>query len=63
MKLNEPERQKLGRYRGPVSRHSILSYILSYYRLRNRVPLITLDSHQGEGGWGGALISASVDEL
>ena len=26
--LNEPGRQKLGRYRSPVSRHSIQSYIL-----------------------------------
>ena len=33
MKLNEPGRQKLGRYGSPVSRHSIQSYILTYYRL------------------------------
>ena len=36
MKLNEPGRQKLGRYRRLVSRHSIPSYILTYYRLRKR---------------------------
>ena len=29
MKLNEPGRQKLRRYRSPVSRHRIRSYILT----------------------------------
>ena len=36
-------RQKLGRSRSPVSIHS---YILTYYRLRKREPLIDLGSHQ-----------------
>ena len=40
MKLNEPERQILGRYRSPVSRHSIRSYILTYCRLKKWEPLI-----------------------
>ena len=61
MKLNEPGGQKLGRYRSPVSRHSIQRYILIYYRLRKREPLIALSSHQRRGGGGGgALISASA---
>ena len=42
VKLNESGRQKLGRYRSPVSRHSIKSYILAYYRFRKRRPLIAL---------------------
>ena len=42
MKLNEPGRQKLGRYGSPVCRHSIQSYTLTYYRLRKREPLIAL---------------------
>ena len=46
----EPGRQKLGRYRSPVSRHSIQSYILTYYRLRKREPLIALGSHQEGNG-------------
>ena len=48
MKLNEPGRQNLGtcRYGIPVVRHSIQSYILTYYRLRKREPLIALDSQQ-----------------
>ena len=40
MKLNELGRQKLGRYRSPVSIHDIQSYILTYYRLRKWEPLI-----------------------
>ena len=47
MKLNEPGRQKLGRYIlyiSPVSRHSIQSYILTYYMLGKREPL---GSHHG----------------
>ena len=36
MKLNEPGRQTLGSYRSPVSRPSIQSYILAYYRLWKR---------------------------
>ena len=57
MKLNEPARQKLDRYRNPVSRHSMKSYILTYFRLRKREALIALSSHQRmEGG----LISASA---
>ena len=59
MKFNEPVRQKPGRYRSLVSRHSIQSYILTYHRLKKREPLIALGSHQG-GWWGGALISASA---
>ena len=48
MKLNEPERQKLGRYtRSPVSRHSMQSHIRTYYWLRKGEPLIALGSHQG----------------
>ena len=46
MNLTEPGRQKLGRYRSPVSRHSIQSYILTCYRFRKREPLIALGSHQ-----------------
>ena len=47
-KLNEPGSQELGRYRSPVSRHSIQSYIPTYYRgLELREP-------------GGPLISASA---
>ena len=33
MKLNELGRQKLGRYISPVSRHSVQSYILTYFDL------------------------------
>ena len=47
MKFNEPGRHKLGRYRNPVSRHSIQSYILTYCRLRKRDTLIALGSHEG----------------
>ena len=47
MKLNEPERQTLSRYRSHVSRHSIQSHILTYYRLRKREPLIALGSQLG----------------
>ena len=47
MKFAEPGRPKLGRHRSPVSRHSIQSYILTYYRLRKRERLIALGSHQG----------------
>ena len=50
MKLNEPGRQELGRYRSPVSRHSMQSYTLTYQRLRQREPLIALGSHQVGGG-------------
>ena len=48
MKLNEPGRQKLDRYRSSVSRHSIHSYILTQYRIRTRNTLIALSSHQGD---------------
>ena len=48
MKLNEPGSQDLDRYRSPVSRHSIQSYIPTYYRgLEKREPLIALVPHQG----------------
>ena len=47
LKLNEPGRQKLGRHSSPVSRHSIQSYMLTYYRLRKREPLIALGFHEG----------------
>ena len=49
-----PGRYKHGGYRSPVSRNSIESYILTYYRLgRKRKPLIALGYHQvGEGGGG-----------
>ena len=47
MKLHELGRQKLGKYGSPVSRHSIQSYSLTYFRLRKREPLIALDCHQG----------------
>ena len=59
MNLNELGRHKLGtcRYGSPVGRHSIQIYILTYYSLRKREPLIALGSHQG-GGDGGGLISA-----
>ena len=40
-KLSEPGRQKLVD-RSPVRRHKMQSYILSYYRLRKREPLIAL---------------------
>ena len=60
VKLNQPGRQKLGRYRSPVSRHSMQSYILTYCRLsRTSEPLIALGSHQGGSGEG-PLISASA---
>ena len=52
MKLNEPGTQKLGRYGSPVSRYSIRSYILTYYRLRKRELLIALGSHQWGWRWG-----------
>ena len=55
MKLNELGRKKLGRHRSPVSRHSMLSYILTYYRPRKREALIALVWHQG-----GPLISATA---
>ena len=44
MKLNEPGRQKQGRYRIPARRHNFQSYILTNYRLRKREPLIALRS-------------------
>ena len=47
LKLNEPGRQKLGRHSSPVCRHSIQSYILTYYRLRKREPFIDLGFHEG----------------
>ena len=48
MKWNESGRQKLGR--SPVSRHSMKSYIRTYFR-RNfeREPLIAIGSHHGRG--------------
>ena len=49
MRLNELGKQKLGRYRNPKSRHSMQSYILTYYRLRMREPLIGLGYHMGVG--------------
>ena len=61
MKLNEPGRQKLGRYRSHVSRHSIQSYILTYYRLRKRKHLTDwAPTRRGRGGAAWALISASA---
>ena len=36
------------------------SYILTYYRLRKREPLVALSSHRGGGGRGGGVISASA---
>ena len=62
IKLNEPGRQKQGRYktrtsRSLVSRHSIQSYILTYYRLRQRESL-KFDSTGLPPG--GLLISASM---
>ena len=55
MKLNEPGRQELSRYRSPVRKHSIQSYILTYYKLRKREPLVAPGSHQEE-----PLLSASA---
>ena len=57
-KLNESGRQKLGRCRRHASRHSIQSYIVTYYMYMYREPLIALGFHQG-----GALISASVGHM
>ena len=59
MKWNEPGRQTCGRYTTPVSRHSMQSYSLTYYRLRKREPWGALNSasavpHLGGGGGGGA---------
>ena len=50
MKSNETERQKLYVGRSPESRHSMQSYILTYFRFRKREPLIALGSHQVVGG-------------
>ena len=36
--------------RSPISRHSMNSYTLTYYRLRKKEPLIALGFHQGGGG-------------
>ena len=47
VKLNEPGRQKLGRYRSLVSSHSTQSYNRTYYGLRRREPLIALGCHFG----------------
>ena len=55
MQRNEPGRPKLGRYRNPVSKHSMQSYVLIYCRLRKREPLTALGSHRR-----GTLISASA---
>ena len=46
MKLNELGCQKLCRQKKRVSRHSMLTYILTGYRIRKREPLIALGSHQ-----------------
>ena len=46
MKLNESGRQKNQVGRGPISRRSMQSYILTDYRRRKREPLIALGSHQ-----------------
>ena len=45
-KLNGPGRQTFGRCGSPVSRHSMQSYVLTYYRLRQREPLIAPGSYQ-----------------
>ena len=51
---------KLGRHTILVSKHSTKSYILTYYRLRKREPLIALGLPPGGEGGGGGLLSASA---
>ena len=52
--MSRESRNYVGRKKTLVSRHSMQSYILTYYGLRKREPLITLRSHKGEKvGWGG----------
>ena len=53
MEIREPGKQKLG---GPVSKSSMLSYILTYFGLKTREPLIALGSHMGR-------VSIFVDKL
>ena len=36
VKLNQPGRQKPGRYRSPIIRHIIQSYTPTYYMVRKR---------------------------
>ena len=62
-KFNEPGRQKVGRCRSPVRRHSMQSYIRTYYRLRKREPLIALGSHQVGGGDGGVASFSNDPEV
>ena len=45
--------------RCPVSRHSMQSYIPTYYRLGKRELLIALGSHRG-GGWGGGGLNSCI---
>ena len=49
MKVNGPEKTKLGEGRNSNNGRSIRGYILTYSRLYKEIILLALDSQQGEG--------------